>query len=655
MYKELFKPGKIGNMTLKNRIFMTPMGTGSSQNPDGGFSERLKDYFEARAKGGAGLIFTGSTVMTKVTEVAYARKSMSTVFLDDSFVGGASEMCDAVHRWGAKMCIQLIPGDGRLWSRAGERPVAPSDGIMPLFPPFIPSRGATVEELKQILSDYRRVAGLCRLAGFDAIELRASGGYFTDQFMSTTWNKRTDEYGGDLDGRLRFLMESIQAIKDGAGADFPIIVKYSPVHYFEGGRTLEEGIEIAKRCEAAGTDALHIEHGSYENIWELSPPQAVPFELLNRQLEINEVIRKAVNIPILGQGRFGVKPEVAEQALADGKLDFVGLGRSLICEPEWPNKVRKGQLEDIRPCIGCQIGCFGRMFTGKYVSCALNPEAGNEKNLKLVPACDKKSVLVIGGGPGGAEAALIAAKRGHDVTLMEKEQELGGALRVAGQMPFKFQMNQLKDYFTVQLEEVGVKVECGKVASREIIKECKPDVVVVATGSKPKIIKEIPGIMGNNVFTAEQVLFNKELLSKLGKKVVIAGGGEVGCEMAMYLSEQCPDVETTIVEMLPNIVMESFVTTQMFMRNKIRELGFTVKCNTKLAEIRDKQVDIESNDVKETIDVDTVIIAMGYVSDNKLAEELTDVVDEIHVIGDCVRPRKVFDAVWEGFNVGSVI
>jgi len=652
MYKELFTPGKIGTMTVKNRIFLAPMGTGALQNPDGGFSERLKDYFEAIAKGGTGLLLTGSTVMTKVTGVDYLRKPLSTIFLDTTYVGGASEMCDAVHRWGGKMCIQLTPGDGRLWSHAGETPVSASDGLSPVLPPNILSRAATLEEIKTIVKDYRRVATLCKQAGFDAIEIRAYGGYFTDQFMTAAWNKRTDEYGGNLDGRLKLLMEMIQAVREGAGDDYPLIVKFSPLHYFEGGRTIDEGIEIAQRLEAASVDALHLEKGSHENWWDVIPPQLMPFA---NQLDISEIIKKVVKIPVMGNGKLGIKPELAEQALADGKIDFIGLGRSLLSDAQWANKVKEGRLQDVKHCIGCQAGCLGRIFVGKYISCALSPGTGNEKERRLEPACRKKTVLVIGGGPGGIEAALTASRRGHDVTIVEKEPELGGALRAASVMPFKSQMQMLRDYYTVQLSKEGVNIECGTTATRKTIEEKKPDAVVVATGATPKAIGNFDDTNKKNVFTTEQVLFDQSLLAKLGKKVVLAGGGEIGCEVALYLLEKRPDLDITVVEMLSDIALYSNPTLSWYLRHRFKELGVKLLLDSKIIGIGDEQIEIERGGSNVAVQADAVILALGYESNNDLAKELEGSANELYVVGDCLSPRKVIDAVWEGFEAGRTI
>ncbi len=648
MFEELFKPGKIGTMTLKNRIFMTPMGTGSMQNPDGGFSERLRDYFEARAKGGAALIITGSTLMTHATN-SEPRKSLSTVFYDRTYVNGASEMCDAVHRWGCKACIQLTPGDGRLWTFVGETPVSSSDGLPTVIGPLVKSRAATLDEIKRIIDDYRIVASLCKVAGFDAIEIRAYGGYFTDQFMTAAWNKRQDEYGGNLDGRLKILMDMIEAVKQGAGEDYPLIVKISPRHYFDGGRSIEEGIEIAKRLEAAGVDAIHVEKGSYENWWDVIPPAHIPFA---NQLDISQAVKNAIKIPVMAHGKLGIKPELAESALKEGKTDFVGLGRTLLADPEWPNKVKEGRLQDIRPCIGCQMGCLNRIFNDKYVSCAVNPQTGNERERRLTPAEKRKRVMVVGGGPGGMEAALVASTRGHDVTLYEKALELGGALLPGGMMHFKKQIEMLRKYYVLQLAKSGVKVKCGQEVNADFIVAEKPDVVILASGAKPRIPQEIHGIKSPYVYTVEQVLLEQCNISSLGPEVIIAGGGELGCEMAVYLAEKSPNLDITIVEMLEDIAAGAFVNIKWYLERKINELGIKVKLNSKILQISNKNVTLENG---TSLAADSVILALGYESDHELADSLKGKGIELHVIGDCVKPRKIIDAVWEGFEAARII
>ncbi len=650
VFKELFKPGKIGNLTLKNRIFMTPMGNGSMQNPDGGFSERVKDYFENIAKGGVGMILTGSTLMTKVTN-SYGRKSLSTVFYDKTYVNGASEMCDALHRWGCKACIQLTPGDGRLWTFLGEAPISSSDGLPSVLGENILSKGATTQEVKQIINDYRNVAFLVKVAGFDAIQIRAYGGYFTDQFMTAAWNNREDEYGGDLDGRLRILMEMIEAVKEGAGADFPLIVKMSPVHYFEGGREIEEGIEICKRLEAAGVDAIHLEKGSYENWWDVIPPAQIP---LANQLDVSKVIKKEVAIPIMAHGKLGIIPDLAEQALREGKTDFVGLGRSLLADPEWPRKVKEGRLQDVRPCIGCQMGCLNRIFQDKYVSCAVNPQTGNEKERTLTPAVKKKRVLVVGGGPAGMEAALIASSRGHEVTLCEKNSELGGALLTAGAVPFKKQLEMLRCYYIVQLAKAGVKVECGRKMDPDTIRERKPEVVFVATGSKPRRPQEIEGINRPHVHMVEEILLGQEKAISVspGTHIAILGGGEVGCEMAVYMAKKYPHIDITIVEMLEELCSDSFVNIKWYLERRIGELKIKTKLKSRVVEIKEKNVTLADG---SSIAADSVMVALGYEANTEIAESLKADGAEVFVLGDCIKPRKVINAVWEAFEAARSI
>jgi 2-enoate reductase len=649
MFEKLFEPGKIGTMELKNRIVMMPMGNGYMESPDGGFSQRTRDYFEARARGGTGLIMTGSTVMTRVTE-SEGRKSISTLFLDHTYVGGASETCDAVHRHGAKICIQLTAGDGRLWTW-GPTPLSASDGLPSVFDANVKSRAATTGEVEKIIEDWGIVAGLCKTAGFDAIEIRAYGGYFTDQFMTALWNHRTDRFGGDLAGRMRYPMEIIKVIRKACGDDYPIVFKFTPDHGFEGGRTIEEGIRIARMVQDAGVDALHIDYGSWENHYVVIPPVHQPFA---NQIWLAERIRQVVDIPVIAHGKLGNKPEIAEQVLREGKTDYVGLGRSLLADPEWANKVREGRLADIKPCIGCQKGCLGRIFEGKYVSCAVNPQTGMERDFRLTPAERKKTVLVVGGGPGGAEAARVAAVRGHDVTLCDKNPTLGGQIRAASVHGVKEQLHLLADYYSVQLAKTGVKVELGKAMDAAEVARRKPDVVILATGATPILPVPEGADRPDNAYTVEDVLLDRGQID-LGSKVVVVGGGEMGCEIALHLVQKHRGLSVTLVEQFGELATNAFHSTRLLLKKRVEESGITVMFNTRLAEVGKGKVTVEAGDKRKSVDADAVVFAVGYRSNEVLAEALRGAVPELYTIGDCNKPRQVLGAVWEGFHAARVL
>lgn len=650
VFEKLFEPGKIGSMVLKNRIIMAPMGPGSMQNPDGGFSERLKDYYKARAKGGVGLIMTGATLMTRVTE-AEARKSGSTLFLDFTYVGGASELCDAVHQHGAKICLQVTPGEGRLFSYLGEIPLAASQGLGGIWNSKIVSRGATTKEIGRIIRDYKYAARLAKIAGFDAIEMRAYGGYFVDQFMTSVWNKRTDEYGGNLDGRLRFLMEAIAAVRSSVGKDYPIIVKFTPAHYMEGGRELEEGLEIAKRLEKAGVDALHVDKGCYEVWYHTIPPVHMP---LANQLDLSEAVKRIVNIPVISNGNLGIEPHVAETALKSRRTDFIALGRPLLADPHWVTKVQKGTLDEIKPCIGC-MRCLERIFAGKYISCAVNPQTGMEKEYQLKQAEHRKSVLVVGGGPGGLEAATVAALRGHDVTLCEKNDFLGGALRLAAVPSFKERMHRLIDFYSSQLRKLGVNIELNREMDANGILEKKADTVIIAVGATPTIPESVAGIGRGRVYTAEEVLSGKCTPKHLGKRIAIVGGGEVGCETALYLAEQNQNLTILIVEMLKTFLSDTFINVKLLLENKLKDNGIQIRCNAKMVEIDENGLLVEENGVKEEITADSIVLSIGYQSNTALRQKLEGKVPELYSIGDCNAPRAVMDAIWEGFHAARMI
>ena len=642
---KLFEPGKIGKLSIKNRILMCPMGVGGLEEPQGGLSQRGIDYYVARAKGGTGLIITGLTRVSREIEPPLEDK----LIIDSkTSVTWLNELAEAVHDYGAKVAIQLTAGLGRvatldLLKIAGA--VAPS--ALPTFEdPTIMTRELSTEEIERLVHAFEFSAEILRLAGIDAVELHGHEGYLFDQFMTALWNKRTDKYGGDLEGRLRFPVEVIEAIKRGAGADFPVIFRFGLKHYIDGGREVEEGLEIARRLEAAGADAFEVDAGCYETWYWAHPPTTLPPGCM---VDMAQMAKRVVKVPVIAVGKLGY-PELAERVLQEGKADFICLGRALLADPEWPNKVKKGRLEDIRPCIGCHEGCLKRVFDVKYLSCAVNPATGMEREFTIKPAEKKKSVLVVGGGASGMEAARVTALGGHKVTLWEKGDALGGNLIPASVPDFKQDYRRLINFLSTQIKKLDVTIELAKEATTELILEMKPDVVFIATGST-SIVPEIPGVGKKMVVTAVDLLLGKR---EAGKSVVVVGGGLIGCETALYLAQK--GKKLTIIEMLDGVMLDMYSANRMHLLKLLADANVSILTETKCLEIRDNGITIaDKYGKRSTLEADTVVLAVGLKSTEGLLEALKDKIPEVYAIGDCVEPRKVINAIWEGFRTARLV
>lgn len=644
---KLFDPGRIGKLPIKNRIVMAPMGLGGLAETDGSIRERAIDYYVARARGGVGLIITGAARVTR--EIEYFPSAASFLGADGSiYINGLSELAEAVHDYGVKVAVQLTAGRGRIAPNDYLRvvgAVAPSP--VPCFwNPNIIARELSTEEIERLVRAFGLAAEILSIAGIDAIELHAHNGYLLDQFQTSLWNKRTDKYGGDLERRLRFVFEIIAAIKKGAGKDFPIIYRFSLTHYLPGGREVEEGLEIARRLEAAGVSGFHIDAGCYEVRYWASPPPTQPPGCM---VDMAEKVKKVVDVPVIAVGRLGY-PEIAEKVLQEGKADFIALGRAFLADPEWANKVREGRLEEIRPCIGCYEGCLERINKKKYISCAVNPMTGMEREFDLKPAGKKRSVLVVGGGPAGMEAARVAALRGHKVTLWEKGDTLGGNLIPASVPGFKQDYKSLINYLSIQMRKLGVVIELRKEATPKLIQEMKPDGLFIATGSAP-IIPQIPGVENRKVATAVEILLGKK---KAGEAVIVIGGGLVGCEIALYLAQNGKKV--TIVEILDGVARGMFFVNRMHLLELLASAGAKILTETEVLKIEEQGVlVVDKNGKKSVLEADTIVLAVGLKPEKRLFEALKNKIPEVYSIGDCVEPRKVIDAVWEGFRTARLI
>lgn len=641
--EHLFSPIKIKTMELKNRIVMPPMGT-LMANADGSPSDRLIDYYEARANGGAALITVETTAVHPSSAFGMGEIGIASLY-DDKFIPGWKRFTDRIHAAGAKASSQLWHPGRQITALGPEMPPwAPS----PLPCPYCQDMPhvMTTADIEEMIESFAQAARRAKEAGFDAVEIHGAHGYLIAQFMSAYSNRRTDRYGGDLRSRMRFALEILQAARSKVGPDFPIFFRISADERVPGGRNLDESLTIAPMLVAAGADCLSISTGVYATGEYIVAPMSVPKGL---NIYAAEQIKMVVDVPIIVVGKLN-DPLMAEQVITQGKADLVAIGRGLYADPELPNKVAAGQFEDIRWCTGCLQECIEALLTAFTTKCQVNPEIGRERQMAITPAARSKRVLVVGGGPAGMEAARVAALRGHDVTLYEKEAELGGQFRIASIPPTKQEILPFLKYLARQLDKSGVKVVLGQEATASVVDELKPEVVVVATGSKP-LIPDIPRADGENVVTAHDVLTFKV---RTGHRVVIAGGGMVGCETADLLASYGRDV--TIVEMLPEIASDVAPAPKGFLLQRLAEQKVKVVTSATIERIVGDGLVVNCDGKVETIGgMDTIALAMGAVSVNELAKEIEGKVSEVYVIGDAQTPAKATEAIAAGAEAGRKI
>lgn len=631
---KLLQPVQIGNLELKNRIVMVAMG------PElGNFDDKTVEYYVRRAEGGAAMLLT-NVIATEEIE----GHSPSSVLNEDSFAG-YKKLVDRAHAYGCKVCIQIMPGSGLgLMAPGRQKPACVS--ALPLYPGSeMTYEALTIEEIKFIQGEVVKTVALAKKAGADAVEVHAYGGYLTDKFMTPRWNTRTDEYGGCFENRMRFLNEMIDGIKEAVGNDFPMIVKFTPCHYLPqeaGYRTIEEGIEIARMLEQKGVNALHIDVGCHDN-WYLAMPPIYQQEAV-LQLSASRKIKEVTSLPIISNGRLS-DTDKAETALENGYIDIVGVGRGLLADPDFPNKIMEHKNDEIRSCIYCNEGCIKSVCEGAHIRCAVNPMAGFETLKVLNKAEEKKKVLIIGAGPGGCQAAIAAAEAGHDVEVWEKLDHVGGNFHNACLPPFKRDGNKILSYYAVMMKKLEIRIKYCVEATKELVDGYKPDIIIYAAGALPVRPKSIPGIHMGHVVTATDVLQNKV---PVGKEVTIIGAGLVGCETAVVLAEKGKKV--TLVEMADHVLPEPvFIQNAMMLNQLLNHTNITAKTSTKLMEIKENQVLVQGSGREEGIACDTVVLAMGFVPNTDLYEALKEDYTIVNV-GDSVKVRKVLDAVSEAYD-----
>ncbi|WRS28709.1 NAD(P)/FAD-dependent oxidoreductase [Oscillospiraceae bacterium MB08-C2-2] len=637
---KLFERASIGSVKMRNRIIMAPMGRKTA--PDGGFDDRTIAYYEARAKGGVGAIITGLNIVT--TEFETRPCFVLETYHQCDRLGLAA---DKVQAYGGKFFVQIGPGLGRVAYANPDRAPYSASAIPTRNFPNLNCRPLSVEQIQKIVSYMARGALMAKKAGADGIEIHAYGGYLIDQFLTKAWNKRTDEYGGDLEGRMRFLKECIEAIRKACGPRFPIIVKITVNHYIDNPeyRHIEEGVELAKQLEALGVDAIHVDTGCYEKYYMQVPTvyQAPGFEL-----DDLEIIKKAVSIPVIGQGKLNDE-KVAEEGLQKNQLDFVAIGHQLLADPDWCNKIKDGRKDEVVCCVGCNE-CLYSSLQGRFSDCAVNPMCGHEIDYPFVPSKDAKKLLVVGGGPAGMETALAAEARGHQVELWEMSDKLGGNLIAAGAPTFKKDVNDYLEYLKRSLAKSDVTVQMNKKGTTEEIVQGGYDYVALATGSRA-FIPPIPGVESKNVLTAFDAFTGKPLTGR----VAVIGAGLVGCEAAVHASATADSV--VLIDIMPDILqtVEHLYNNDQCLRQMVKDSNAQLYMNATVKKISENGLELTQNGETLSIECDTIVIASGYRSNAELEDQLYGKVPDVRLLGDAVAPRKIVNAVSEGFHYARIM
>ena len=684
-FERLLEPSRIGKVNTRNRIIKTASGAFYIE-PDGGVGARAKGYYETLAKGGVGLLIVESC------GVEYPLGVQHTIQLhldDDKYIPGYRELTQAVHAQGCPVFLQFQHAGP--WNPTGLLPKRDTKGASTLTeselpgPDFAAPRGLSLAEVKEYVDIWAKAAERAQKAGFDGVEINGGTCHQINTFLSRIWNRRDDEYGcGSLENRARFMCEIVREAKKRTGPDFAVTVLINIAEYgHEKGTTVPEGVGLARLLQDAGADAVQVRAHAYGNRGGLlqpdrqfypEPPESLPKDLdwsrkgTGAIVPLAEAVKKVVSVPVFCACR--IDPVFGEKLLREGKLDFVGMTRSLLADPEFPHKVAAGRLEDVRPCMGCMY-CRSFVLKNEPARCRVNAAMGREYENKVTPTEKKKKVIVIGGGPAGLEAARVAALRGHEVTLFEKEHKLGGLIPLAALV----NENELEalvglvSYLSLQIAELGVTVRLGKEVTLSVIEGLKPDAVILAVGGKPGVV-EIPGAHGPNVVsgaTLHRMLKTylrflgpkaMERLTKfwmpIGKRVVVMGGAIQGCELAEFLVKRHRSV--TIVEAGEALGEGMTVDNQRRLVRWLEEKGVLMLTGVRYEEITGKGLVVVNREGKRmTLESDTILPVPPLQPNADLIEGLQRVVPDVYSVGDCREPHLIADAIADGWQIACKI
>ncbi len=637
-FERMFSPIQIGGVTVPNRFVVPPMGNNFA-NTDGTLSERSCAYYEARAKGGFGLITIEATV---IDETAKGGKRKPCLF-EDSTVESFRMVAEACHQHGAKVSVQLQHAGPEGSPELTGHPLKAASAVVSSRNKAIPQE-ITKEELEVLIEKYGDAALRAKTAGLDMVELHCAHGYLLHSFLSPRTNHRIDEYGGCLDNRLRLIRRIVENIHSKAGKDFPIVCRINACDDVAGGLTVQDSAVIAMCLEDMGVSALNVSRAVHlrdDKMWATSMSHdAFSAELVGE-------IKKAVSIPVITVGRF-TDPAYGELLLKQGRADMVAFGRQSIADPYLPMKAKMGQMDEVYPCIGCLQGCVPNMFAGQAITCLVNPFVGKEAQIGQ-QAAKKKNVTIIGGGVGGLTAARICAERGHDVTLYEAQDQLGGQMRAAAVPPGKGNIAEMIRASIRACENSGAKICMNTKITTEMLEENPPEVILVATGAVPALPK-IAGVDGDRIATAVDVLKGKVAC---GKKVLIVGGGVVGCETAAFLGQRQYDV--TVLEQRDEIGLGISQEHWTVLRDLLEEYGVKKVTGASVRQFTTDGVIYFGKDreTKVLTGFDTIVLATGSKSSTELVSTAKRVAKECYTIGDAVSPRHALEAIREGYIIAE--
>lgn len=621
-FPTMFSPVQIGTVTVPNRFVVPPMGNNLA-NTDGTLSDRSLSYYQARAKGGFGLITIESTVVYREAKGGPRKPCL---FSDDT-VESFRRVADACHAYGAKVSIQLQHAGPEGNSALTGYPLKAASAMPASAGREIPE-AVSNEEVYRIIACYGDAARRAQQAGIDMVEVHCAHGYLVSTFISQRTNNRTDEFGGCFENRMRLPRLIIENIRRKTGGNLPILCRINACDEVEGGQSVQDAAAVAAYLEQeCGVDALHVTRAVHlhdEFMWA----PGVTHGGFNADL-VTE-IKRAVSVPVIAVGRF-TEPQYAELLVKQGRADLIAFGRQSIADPELPAKARNGQLETLSPCIGCLLGCVPNMFAGKPITCAVNPCVGRE--CELSPAPEKKRVTVVGGGPGGLYAAWACAVRGHQVTLVEKSSELGGNFRIAAYPTGKGQLTEAIRSMIVKCQQAGVDLRCGVEAEEMLLRSLAPDAIILATGSTPLILP-IPGLSDCGYVTAQDMLDGK---AQMGKNVLVVGGGMVGCEAAEYLAERGHQV--AVIEMKDVIAADVTPENRRYMFENFKENHVLLRPGAKVTQFYTDGVDyaLADGSTGSLRGYDNIVLAMGSRSNTALKDTAEKVAGQVLVIGEAAK------------------